>query len=76
MNAPGIPIENISEDNCDFCGAIGATHEGGGTLPTGELLEGHFCDENCFGRWLKLKSMICQIKNTKKTQSQESEIKA
>jgi hypothetical protein len=46
--------EKVIFQNCSFCNLPGASHEGGGVLPDGEVMTGFFCNKICFDKWLKL----------------------
>jgi hypothetical protein len=49
-------------DNCDWCNQAGATHPGGIVLPSGQPLNGIFCNKICFDRWSKWKSVLFSSK--------------
>ena len=42
---------------CYYCDTPGAEHEGGYLTEHGES-SGYFCNKECFGKWLKVRSLI------------------
>jgi hypothetical protein len=49
------------EFDCDFCGHPCAKHEGGAEI-NGTAMAGHFCDKDCFTKWLTWKATLAEIK--------------
>ena len=50
--------ENEILNKCDWCGAPGAGHQGGGILPDGTEISGFFCDLDHFKKWARWKSIF------------------
>lgn len=43
---------------CSWCGAPNPSHEGGATRQDGGIIQGNFCNRECYDRWLHAHSIM------------------